>query len=853
MPDLPLGNKRKQAPNNTNNGRQNKRAKVRDARTIATQATYTAFKDGEINVDKFVKARQYEIKALEDGMVRAKKSLTTRAFQGVPRELRRRTASHNVKKVPKRLRARAGREMVEDNTPTVTARRRKLTGHMRLRLENVKRIQKLAAKAKARSKGRKQTADPMDADVPERIRSKDVVRTRTPRVKPNSPKNPPTPPAKFRKRQLHKSWLPTHMFHTKRAHLTPPKEPLWRFAVPLAPTMKCYRPTHRASTARGAVAWDMSYMSTIGVEGTEAGIEGLLKTMGVGADGDPEGIWEKKGRKWRNGTVAWEGWLFERHGWPAKGIAPVTIIWCAAAEGEDVEMKDVGNGGSKRKALVRVHPSAFLELWEEMLRNSKMQKPAVKVEDMRFEIGSIEITGPAATEALVGALWPVAPDEASTLSPDAPESVWKRLAQVTNLNVLPANALLGFNISDPRLHHPPRTVELDHSQAFQSELVTTLAEWPPNKTQKAPQFFDRSARLAAARSLPSQKAINRRKSIATPGQFPDPKPTDPKIPVLLYATRGTSISQGIWTVLLPWKFVNPVWYSIIYYPLSTGGNTRFGGLEQKRQLAFEAGVPWFPGDFPGTSAGMAWEAMESTKRKHDWEKRPKGKRVEWESLKLGEGRKGEVGAGWACDWDHLLKGTMTSEYGSEKVTPYHLPSTVAARILSPSPEEPAPTLQPGALATVTITLITRGLPTTCARVYRLPTTNAALRSKWISLLPSPRSKSRAGQRKPKHQPAPPKDAPSHIRQQHLSKLILDPASLPQPGDARYPDVPGEEDLVGFVTAGNYNLGEGKGTGVGSLLLSKVITKEAPAEESRLCIVRDAGEEVGRLARWELVG
>ena len=88
-----------------------KRLQVRDARIIAVQTTGQAYKNGEIDVNKYVKAREYEIRALEQGIGRAKKELNARAFQDVPRELRRRTASHNVKRVPKRLRARALKEV----------------------------------------------------------------------------------------------------------------------------------------------------------------------------------------------------------------------------------------------------------------------------------------------------------------------------------------------------------------------------------------------------------------------------------------------------------------------------------------------------------------------------------------------------------------------------------------------------------------------------------------------------------------------------------------------------------------------------------------------------------------------
>lgn len=113
--------KRKDAPASQQNGwngssgnkrhKPDQRAKQRDSRTLSAQSSFKAFKNGELDVDKFVKAREYEIRALEEGMSQSKKALTKRAFQQVPKDLRRRTASHNVKKVPKRLQARAKREV----------------------------------------------------------------------------------------------------------------------------------------------------------------------------------------------------------------------------------------------------------------------------------------------------------------------------------------------------------------------------------------------------------------------------------------------------------------------------------------------------------------------------------------------------------------------------------------------------------------------------------------------------------------------------------------------------------------------------------------------------------------------
>jgi ribonuclease P/MRP protein subunit POP1 len=108
---LPTPRKRKDAPMGSTQGRNFKRTKVWDARVIRSQTSDAAYSNGELNVDQFVRAREFEIKALEDGIKKSRKGLSTRAHQELPRELRRRTASHNVKRVPKRLRERAKKEV----------------------------------------------------------------------------------------------------------------------------------------------------------------------------------------------------------------------------------------------------------------------------------------------------------------------------------------------------------------------------------------------------------------------------------------------------------------------------------------------------------------------------------------------------------------------------------------------------------------------------------------------------------------------------------------------------------------------------------------------------------------------
>jgi ribonuclease P/MRP protein subunit POP1 len=790
--------------------------------------------------------------------------------------MRRRTASHNVKRVPKRLQRRAAREMKDDNTPTVTPSKRKPgSSRGRVRAETAKRLGILAEKKRA-----------MKAKSGGEVAGIET-RAARPKIRKDNLNDPPKPKSKFRKRQIHKTWLPTHMWHAKRATMTEPKKPLWRFSVPITSTEKSYRPTHRATGARGAVAWDLSYMSTICLEGPSTSLEKVLKAVGVTA----QTLWEQKGERWRHGKRSWSGWLSRVTKDKTLQICPSTVLWCLSEQSVTVEATNNPKKPVIRKVFVRVHPAAFLETWTELLRLSKLQRPAVHMEDLRFEIGSIEVSGPGSTEALLGILHPY------HLSEDAQEEharAFTSLAGLTNPGSLPLNALLSFSVMDPRLRYPPRSATLpkpgDEDANF--ALLEQLSSWHVDTSTGSSALFDRDYRFKATR-LPAQKPINRRKALAPPGTYPSVKETDPPIPTILLASRSASSSsaQGSWQLLAPWKCILPIWYGLMHYPLSSGGNPRFGGLQEIRQIHFEQGAPWFPADFPGTSAGFAWEVDERLRRKSDWDKRPKGKRVEWDSLNLGGGRKGEVGRGWACDFERVIGLTLlpdnfeplddiqdtrkSPELLSNMATIpiQHLSKMDFVALLAGSENKPPP---PSTVANIHITLVSRGIATPCARIYRLPRSSSALdsstdsspppttREQWLALLPRtfnsktlPNNKSKTA----KSFESIPLNTPLPQRVRLLAQSLLQEPPLPYPADKNegndYPVVPDEDDLIGFVTTGEFNLVEGKGVAIGSVVVTKVLEglrrdgKKA-GKDGRLCIVRNAGETIGRLARWEAV-
>jgi ribonuclease P/MRP protein subunit POP1 len=758
--------------------------------------------------------------------------------------------------VPKRLRSRAWKEATEDNTPTGKNKSGSGIGKSKsskkwLRKEGIERSRKKAQYREGKKKAKDLNKVTVTRDDGKEVKG-DKKKTakselqKTKRKKFAKLAKPPMPASRFRRRQLNKTWLPTHMWHVKRAYMTPPKEPLWRFATPLAPNVKAYRLTHRAASLRGAVAWDMSYMATIGLEGVEASILGMLRGLHF-AQEDGNKPWQNQNlaKYWRSGTRAWEGWIYEREGKDPKKLAQVAVIWCAHEDSKS----------NKRKAFIRVHPSVFLQLWNEIIRAAKVQNPSVVVEDLRFEIGSIEIMGPAAAEALCSILNPSSTTSALENTP----SLWPSLASVTDVGMLPANPIISFNCSDPRLRDPPTAAAIAQDVASQTKLIETLAAWPLDSVQMPSAIFERNARLAAQRSLPSQQSINRRKSAATPGQHSAARPTDPHIPMLSYVS---SVNKK-WTILLPWKCVLPVWRCLMRYPISTGGNPRFGGLKEIRQVNFERSKPTFPFDCPGTDAGWAWELHERIERKNEWARRPKGKRIEWTTIDLGNDRKGELGDPWACDWERLIPRAERSQQSSNKesgapISPLRqLSMQDATELLASHPlggDSPY-------VFTVKISMVQKGVPTTCARIYRLPTNNAELRAKWLSLMPGSRTTNI-------HKKAPTargkssfdnKNMQSYLSRRELASSLLDKERQRKPGSEKYPVVPDEIDLIGFVTTGNYNLAEGHPTAIANVMLQRCSKLEhedvelsGSGREEHVCIIRETGQTLGRLATWEMV-
>ncbi|KAJ2509649.1 Ribonucleases P/MRP protein subunit pop1 [Coemansia sp. RSA 1939] len=171
-----------------------------------------------IDVVGLVEARSFEINALQRAIDSARAAGNSRAFQTLPRHLRRRAASHNAKRVPVRLRERATAEI----------------------------------RKSAQTSG----GQPAAAKRSNRYRRR---RSRTVR-------------GEYERRQAGRRWLETHVWHAKRMHMVE----RWGTMIAESPTERSHRAAYRAAREKTFVQ-DVSFFRTLEITGAVDAVVALLR------------------------------------------------------------------------------------------------------------------------------------------------------------------------------------------------------------------------------------------------------------------------------------------------------------------------------------------------------------------------------------------------------------------------------------------------------------------------------------------------------------------------------------------------------------------------------------------------
>ncbi|KAI8986191.1 POP1-domain-containing protein [Trametes punicea] len=548
---------------------------------------------GALDVERFAEARAFEINAMHEAMQNARSSATQRAWQQLPRHLRRRAASHDVRRVPLRLRDKARAEM--------DPARRKALGR----------------------------------SMPKR-----------------SKKNQPSRTSRFLRRQKDKTWLETHIWHAKRMHM----DNMWGYRLAITPTEKSFRPSHRASV-HGSILHDASYFATIELKGPEDILQAILdsccdcqgpspgaKRFLTGARTLETYVYHYNSYPHKliaPATVLWRADATHLNGQQAQDPA-------GSNGPNNRKGKEQASPGDPQQLIrvvwIRVHPSVLVEAHQSIRAATSSALDAAKqagrlaeveIADLREHFNVFEIMGPKASQVIKGVLKPVDDKRAEF------KKFWASLNKIQSVGSVPRGMVVGFTVHDPRLSFPPKNAKVETDGS--TTLTPASTVFPSAALAESP-IWDEDTRLALRKPRYKKKDIDQRRSNnLVPGTPLKAERKDDRIPVLLVQrsvespaitqsastalprSRTTNALHG-WTLIVPQGWGMPFFSSLIY----TG--TRVGGQRERQTQAFEAGCAYFPRDFPGTEAYEEYAADRAEEDRESWERKPPAKRPNYEKL-----------------------------------------------------------------------------------------------------------------------------------------------------------------------------------------------------------------------------
>ncbi|EDR13388.1 uncharacterized protein LACBIDRAFT_230763 [Laccaria bicolor S238N-H82] len=297
-----------------------------------------------IDVEKFVEARAFEIDAMQKAMKTANSSSTQRAWQALPRHLRRRAASHDVRRVPLKLRDKARAEIHWQMDPI----RKKTLGSM-----------------------------------PKRGKLKRISQT-----------------DKFLSRQRDKTWLETHLWHAKRMKMSD----MWGYRLAVHPTEKAYRPSHRASV-HGSILHDASYHSLVEMRGPQ---EILISMLELSCDPQGPGPGSKRclGGSRTLETHLYEpgGYPFALIAPVTIIWRPTANAIQEESQLRTVWLRFHPSAQNEVLANLKTVASQILSKYKS--NNSLAKDVNVEINDLKDRINVFEIMGPKASQVIKGSLSP---------------------------------------------------------------------------------------------------------------------------------------------------------------------------------------------------------------------------------------------------------------------------------------------------------------------------------------------------------------------------------------------------------------------------------------------------------------
>uniref|UniRef100_A0A8C5MUQ1 POP1 homolog, ribonuclease P/MRP subunit n=1 Tax=Leptobrachium leishanense TaxID=445787 RepID=A0A8C5MUQ1_9ANUR len=684
----------------------------------------------------FAQARAAEINAMVKAV--SVKTSNCLVFQSLPRHMRRRAMGHDIKRLPRRLREIAKKE-----------------------LEKSLQQKKEQSKAKCR-KARRRHGNLL---------------------------------LEFNQRQRKNKWMETHIWHTKRFHVVKK----WGYCLPDRPTMKCYRACYRAMTNH-CLLEDLSYLCCLEMIGEEHNLLRSLSRL-CSTDTGPSfaAVLCLSGRR-QGSLVMYKADRYPEEAlgpvtfiWKPKNLPEVPSgerqlwIWMHPAMKQDVlkELRQVclceetpDNAVCKPEPALASQQEEQRDVTKSATRKRKRRdqdgEKAVPVKkivgdgtrdtvdpykwtskdglititDLTLEIVRYRLVGPLSHCVLADALRAAPLHEQTIEDPGSgPHSWWKDFCRnPDNVNLhhqqesifqllqglnspaqVPPGTILGFTVGDPRLNLPrKRTKSTPNLENYEdgNKVRTLRMDGVPAECAQS-LIWSCDIRTKATDEKISEQEINRlRSELLVPGSQLSLGDKESKIPVLLIqqpgkvtGTEHPGWASG-WDICLPKGWGMAFWIPFVYQ------GARVGGLQQDLQRSQFMGSPYIPGDFPDSPAGAQSAKDTEMCLLNKYKRRPPAKRTNF--IKHG------ILAPFRCPWEQLTMEWMARARTSTR-SPAHTEGSTDQGDTKEPESEVAEAMQvvPSFKAETCLPLTSEGEQNTCTEVGKCEDLFSVVRDKKI--------------------------------------------------------------------------------------------------------------------------
>ncbi|KFV90094.1 Ribonucleases P/MRP protein subunit POP1, partial [Eurypyga helias] len=599
-----------------------------------------------ITASTFAQARAAEIRAMLKAV--GQKSSNSLVFQTLPRHMRRRAMSHNIKRLPRRLQEIAKKEKKEQSkTKCRKARRR----HINL-------------------------------------------------------------VAEFNRRQRKNIWLETHIWHAKRFHMVKkwgyclgdsPTEKSYR-ACYRAMTKHCLLQDLSYYCCLELTGKENELLKQlVRICSVDAGLtfeeacclsgrfEGSLNLYR--ADRYPEDMLGPVTFIWkpRDGSENRQLWIWMHPALKQEILRELkTIFQCSEPEEvyipepvttsvQEEEQMDVGlNLGKKRKKEDKEGEKAVpvKKILGDGTRDPFQsyswisQTTGIAISDRTMEILRYRLIGPLSHSVLTETLkaaslqtemadsetelnnWWVenCKDSEKVSLHQRQSAIFELLEGIGSPSEMPPGTILGLTVGDPRVNLPKKKTKAmpDFEKYQDNDKVRQLyLEGVPVDCAHSFIWDQDICKNVTENKISEQDINHMRSQLLVPGSHLDLGPSESKIPILLVQQPGKVAGEDRpgwgsgWDICLPKGWGMAFWIPFVYR------GVRVGGLQEALKHSEYQRTPHTPNDFPDCQAGMQFAKELETSLLEKFKRRPPAKRANY--VKLG------TLSPFVCPWGQLTK------------------------------------------------------------------------------------------------------------------------------------------------------------------------------------------------------